>query len=237
MTSHEFAKQRFPGALTRSELLQHIVTRLGEVGVPPDRALLAVCACPDEINWAWRRFAAGVLPGPFLLGGLAGLPFTGITGMGAYAHHVPERGAAVVLFGPHLGFGPDGQPGRVQRVHQSQPGACCGALVATVQRLQREAASGERHAGPDPSLDFQAAELDLLMQRQTRALLSAAEPVVTATERLYDDIRDQVQRLLAAAQPEFHGAPVLWIGGLFLNTSHYEEDLFAIRDEGLTPAP
>ena len=39
----------------------------------------------------------------FHLGGLAGVPFTGKTGFGAYSGHVSEGGHCFVLQAPHIG--------------------------------------------------------------------------------------------------------------------------------------
>ena len=53
-----------------------------------------------------RRF------GPeFNLGGLAGLPFTGKTGFGAFAAHVPKDGHIFIVYAPHVGISRDGAIG------------------------------------------------------------------------------------------------------------------------------
>ena len=36
-----------------------------------------------------------VLFGPFIMGGLGGIPFSGQTGMTAFAHHIPDGGSAL----------------------------------------------------------------------------------------------------------------------------------------------
>ena len=42
------------------------------------------------------------------MGGLGSLPFIGKVGFGAFAAHVPKDGNLVILFGPHVGIGPNG---------------------------------------------------------------------------------------------------------------------------------
>jgi len=49
------------------------------------------------------------------LSGLAGLPFVGKAGWGAFSHHVPDDGNIVVLFAPHVGIDSFGNVGKIRR--------------------------------------------------------------------------------------------------------------------------
>ena len=51
----------------------------------------------------------------FPLGGLAGFPFTGKTGWGAFSSHCPEDGHIVIMFAPHVGVDCDGNVGKINR--------------------------------------------------------------------------------------------------------------------------
>ena len=80
-----------------------------ELGVPLAQVLLATSICADDIVWVSdadgnleTHHAARELLGPFEMGGLAGLPFAGLTGMTAYAHHIPDHGAACIVYGLSL---------------------------------------------------------------------------------------------------------------------------------------
>lgn len=50
-----------------------------------------------------------------MLSGLAGLPFVGKTGWGAFSSHVPKNGNIVVLFAPHVGIDVNGVVGSIYR--------------------------------------------------------------------------------------------------------------------------
>lgn len=52
----------------------------------------------------------------FNLGGLAGVPFVGKTGFGAFSHHVPVDGNILIVFGPHVGISPEGELGKTKRI-------------------------------------------------------------------------------------------------------------------------
>lgn len=73
-------------------------------GFTAENTLFSHSVCPDEINHDEGAITDSLITHfgeVFSLGGLAGIPFSGKTGFGAYAHHVPENGNIFVLFAPH----------------------------------------------------------------------------------------------------------------------------------------
>eukprot|EP00954_Amorphochlora_amoebiformis_P020003 1336131-Amorphochlora_amoeboformis.AAC.1 len=98
----------FAGAITPTELTDMSKQVFGKLGFTPKvgirgiitclekgqvegwswSSLMAVSSCPDEINRTMDSFN-DYWGDSFHLGGLAGIPFTGKTGFGAYAAHVP----------------------------------------------------------------------------------------------------------------------------------------------------
>lgn len=68
----------------------------------------------------------------FSKGGLAGIPFTGSTGFGAFSHHVPEDGHCFVLMAPHIGIDGKGNLGQYDRFGQVSAGAACGAAIGAL---------------------------------------------------------------------------------------------------------
>ena len=78
-------------------------------GLTAENTLFADSTCPDEVNHDDPEEDIGMLFSKrwgeiFPLGGLAGLPFTGKTGWGAFSSHCPADGNIVVLFAPHVGI-------------------------------------------------------------------------------------------------------------------------------------
>lgn len=75
--------------------------------------------CPDELNhdsFTDISSKLGIQMGEvFMLGGLAGIPFTGKAGWSAFSHHVPTGGNIFVLYGPHVGISNDGKIGYIER--------------------------------------------------------------------------------------------------------------------------
>ena len=63
------------------------------------------------------------------MGGLAGFPFVGKTGFGAYMHHVPEGGCMLIICASHVGVDPAGTVGKVHRHGMKDESSACGAAV------------------------------------------------------------------------------------------------------------
>ena len=73
---------------------------LKHLGCDGQNTLFAQSLCPDEINHAKHDLADifhDYMGEVFHLSGLAGVPFTGKTGFGAYSHHVSEGKQAFFL--------------------------------------------------------------------------------------------------------------------------------------------
>jgi hypothetical protein len=83
----------------------------------------------------------------FPLGGLAGMPFTGKTGWGAFSSHVPKDGNICVLFAPHVGIDSNGNVGKVLREGQDCSSAACGAAIGAFGAVKNDPTEGDRKNG------------------------------------------------------------------------------------------
>jgi hypothetical protein len=93
----------FPGALPYSVAIDSLLEGLLRVGIASDQILWGQSTCVDDITNTKDKFVHPEIKGPFTFGGLGGLPFTGVAGVDAFAHHVPEEGTALLFVGPHIG--------------------------------------------------------------------------------------------------------------------------------------
>jgi hypothetical protein len=125
--------------MTNEVLLTLVDKALEGRGFNADDVLFGSSICPDEIN-----HEAGDIPdllqrrfGPeFNLGGLAGLPFTGKTGFGAFAAHVPKDGNIFIVYAPHVGISRDGEIGCYHREGQSGASTACGACIGALSHVE-----------------------------------------------------------------------------------------------------
>ena len=217
--------REYPRALPiddfRSDFLRWLTD---DCDVQPETTLLATSFCADDIIVS--KDIGDRYWGPFLAGGLGGYPFGGLTAFSAFAHHVPDHGTALLLYGPHIGMSPEGALGQMQRPGQNHLTASCGSLMSALEQLK----SSDPHrtgsaSGDDPE---QSRLLELLSSHRTR-ILTAVNPKKEITEVAYELAHAQVERLIAATRGQFHGVRLVAVGGVIINTNPDEPDWLDVR--------
>ena len=152
-----------------------------------------------------------------MIGGLAGYPFAGQTAMTAFAHHVPDEGTALFVYGPHIGITHSGTLGSMHRFGQHRETKSCGALANTLARIARaEDGLPESPAWDDD--DYQQRFLDRAVLPFKSRILAAESPVRQITEVAYSVIHRQVQRLLVQTRDSFHCVRIAYVGEVLINT-------------------
>ncbi|QDV34973.1 hypothetical protein [Tautonia plasticadhaerens] len=200
-----------------------------EYGISPEQVAFLTSICSDDLNSVGLPRTDMV--GPFVQGGLNGFPFAGMTGLGAFSHHIPEPGAALMFFGPHVGITSDGQVGKVVRPGQSTPSDCCGAAAAALKALE---AGTITHKEPCdyPVDDYQQETIRQIVLRHKDAILGAGDVgdprrFVVMTEAIYQETKDAFLRLLANTH---FGSPAFFFGGILINRDGRQESLIELRD-------
>lgn len=224
-------KQHYPKALdTRDTSIKYLGLLQNGHDIDVSKLLLATSLCSDDMNIPSTSFFHVVL-GPFFLGGLGGLPFAGITGMTAFAHHVPDNGSAFIFYGPHIGITLEGELGRMYRPRQEALGNCCGALMLTLDRFR----------DPDfkPTLkeeDYQQSMLERELFSYREEILASANPEKCITEKAFKKIDEMIHRYLSQTKAEFKVNRVALLGGVIINTDYGVDDYFEVRNfEVLSP--
>lgn len=148
----------FTSALPGSQIEELVFRQISKLGITPENSVFAQSTCPDELNHDdynedITRLMRNRYGEVFPLGGLAGLPFTGKTGWGAFSHHVPKDGNIVVLYAPHVGITADGVVGKVHRPGQKKATSACGASVGAYNAIN--AAAGSRRLAATATDDRQ----------------------------------------------------------------------------------
>lgn len=187
------------------------------------RMLMATSVCSDEINKPSASFF-NVLNGPFIMGGLGGIPFSGVTGMTAFAHHIPDEGSALIFYGPHIGLGESGKPGLVCRLGQEKAGKSCGALMNALTHFRDDSYKPEISED-----DYQQYFLEHSLFPFREEILSSEEPEWAITEKAYDLIDKLIHRYTEKTRNEFHVKRIALLGGIIINTSSGMDDYFIPR--------
>lgn len=221
-----YIKHYYPNAETGGEITEKYLGLLQDLyRVDLTKILFATSLCSDDINVStdFRK----VLTRPFTMGGLGGLPYTGFTGMVAYAHHIPDGGDAFIFYGPHVGITDDGVLGRMRRPGQAHLTNSCGALMLALQRLQQ---TEEVYVPINSELDYQQVLLERSVMPYKQRILTADSPVKEITEVAYEEIHKKIKLLVSMAGKEFNCERVFLLGGIIVNTSPEYSDAVEIRN-------
>lgn len=221
----EHIERVFPGALpvvdASVKYLRKVQT---ELGVSLSDVIYAESTCVDELNRLGDS-ALGSINGPFVLGGLAGMPFAGVTGLAAFASHIPDQGVPLIVYGPHIGVTGDGTWGKTCRPGQRADSDGCGALLAAMRRFQSDSAYH-----PETSThDYQQSRLEQLLAPHRDRFVGVDNAEVAVTHVAYELIDEQLRALLARAADRFPCGRVILLGVVHINTDLAWPDYFAVQ--------
>ncbi len=221
----KIVKQYFPDAKDAKDTSIHYLGRMQiEHELDISRVLMATSVCSDDINVPSTTFF-NVLFGPFIMGGLGGLPFAGQTGMTAFAHHIPDDGSAFIFYGPHIGITLDGDLGKMYRPRQEETGNSCGALMLALDRLQDSTYKPVKN-----DEDYQQMKLEESLLPYREQILESSNQAKAITEAAYDIINRQIHNHLETCKGEFHVNKVTLLGGIIINTDYGLDDYFDARN-------
>jgi Limiting CO2-inducible proteins B/C beta carbonyic anhydrases len=209
----DVVRRRYPNALSTGETVDRLLDLMQQrLGLPPSKIMLGDSICSDDLNTIEYPPRAYEMLGPFKLGGLDGFPFAGLTGMSAFAHHVPGDGAIFLFHGPHIGISKAGDTGVILRPGQAHASSCCGAIRAAVDKL----AAGRIVAGEVTELDYQQNKLEQILLPHRARILAARCAVAESTEVMYDAIQARIDVL--AARTQYPCRHVVIMGGVLINS-------------------
>lgn len=210
--SLEAVRKWYPNANSSADTVNRMLDVVEQnLQLKPHQLMHADSLCCDDVNAIQYPQRAMEMLGPFHLGGLNGYPFAGLTGMGAFAHHVPEDGAVVVFYAPHIGITSEGTIGEIKRFGQSSNSACCGAAKGALTKLVND----EIVQGNISALDFQMNTIEQIFLAEKQRILKADNQIFEATQVMYEAIDNRIEVLVKRA--EYPCKYVVLIGAIFIN--------------------
>lgn len=193
----EIIRKYYPDAITTLDSVNLVIDFVeSELLVEPAQIMLADSICSDDVNSIQYPSRTNEFLGPFKMGGLDGYPFTGLTGMGAFASHVPDNGAVLIFYGPHIGITKTGNIGEIHRVGQHKNSGCCGAAKGALNKLL----TNQIIDGELTDIDYQMNTLEQIILKQKERILTADIPLHEATEVIYEAIDERINELVARTQ-------------------------------------
>ncbi len=212
-------RKEFPGAIPAFDFSDSVIHFLNyKYGIVTEKMLLGVSTCVDDIIFTKNFHLHPEIKGPFHLGGLAGLPFTGISGLEAFAHHIPDSGTMLLLVEPHIGYSEKGGWGYVLRHEQHEPSSCCGALMGTLDKLKKGILT--------PKIsdeDYQGDKIAELALRHQQEIIAAANPIIELTRVTSAAAEKQIREHVLEVTTK-HVKYIVIITGVIINTDYSFSD-------------
>jgi Limiting CO2-inducible proteins B/C beta carbonyic anhydrases len=203
----------YPKAITTIDSVNKIIDFVeSELDLEPKQVMLADSICSDDVNSIQYPVRTQEFLGPFKMGGLDGFPFTGLTGMGAFASHVPDEGAVFIYYGPHIGISKDGTIGEIHRFGQSKNSSCCGAAKGALGKLT----NNQIAAGNITELDYQMDTIEQILFSEKERVLNAKTPLFEATEVIYESIDKRINELVD--KTNYNCKYVILAGAIHINS-------------------
>jgi len=214
----------YPHALKATDFVkQKYEAFRNEYHINPGQVLVARSICSDDINSMQYPQAIKLTLGPFNLGGLGGYPFGGLTGMGAFAHHVPENGAAAIFYAPHIGIGASKEPGLILRPGQQQASSCCGAVVQALNQLEKNEIRPKSYR----RYDHQQHILEMILLNNADRIKKAQNRLIEAVDVIYEASGEMVNHLISVTH--FTGRYLFVIGAVMINDDLQSESFVEPR--------
>mmetsp|Transcript_96652 Transcript_96652/g.177690 ORF Transcript_96652/g.177690 Transcript_96652/m.177690 type:complete len:671 (+) Transcript_96652:133-2145(+) len=231
--------KHFPGALPGEAVNNRIKSLLRgkEFGFNKANTLLGFSLCPDEINHEpgclvdlmkqeWGRM--------FPLGGISGAPFVGVTGFGAFSHHVPDDGNIIIVYGPHVAVSAEGLVGKTLREGQHHLSTACGAVIGAYN-----ACSAARNNNTETDTEYNPCDMQMgWIKSQIEAhldLVSAQpNPMAALAYQAYEMVKAKLEKIVNL---EFGSGKLVLIGGIQINMptpwrDHFLPLTFEVHQKG-----
>lgn len=151
------------------------------------------------------------------MGGIGGAPFVGKTGFMAFSHHVPDDGHILILFGPHIGFSPNAEPGKFVRLGQSKVSTSCGAAIAAYAQCT----SGS--TVPVDASDLEQSWLRTKLAPHCAAVAQSSNPMVTLAMKTYKVIEEEIFKII---DTDFGSGNLVLVGGIQINMPYPMDGYF-----------
>ncbi len=206
-------RAHYPKANTTIDAVNKIIDFIEfDLDLETSKVMIADSICSDDVNAIQYPARTQEFLGPFKMGGLDGYPFAGLTGMGAFASHVPDNGAVLIYYGPHIGITKEGVVGEIHRFGQEKNSGCCGAAKGALAKLNND----QIIEGNITDLDYQMQTIEQILFRQKERIQSAENPLKEATEVIYDAIDERIEELVS--KTKYNCQYVILIGAIHINS-------------------
>jgi Limiting CO2-inducible proteins B/C beta carbonyic anhydrases len=155
----------------------------------------------------------------------------------AMAHHIPDGGSCLVVYGPHVGVDSEGKVGQINRRGREGSGPCCGSAAVAAGYVAKVRSGDIDAAGPPiDALDATQNFVGAMLLPYAERLEAAIEPEVELPFALFDAQHEMMQAIVRKGCGEVAGdGMITLLGGIQINTptgitDYFLPRVFEIRD-------
>lgn len=182
--------------------------------------------CSDEINADFVKAVQQYYGPAFILGGLGGVPFVGVSGMGAAVSHIPDQGKFLIVVASHVGYSPVMNTlGKVRREGRDNLSGACGAAIGALGKVLKK--------GDAPDNGVQDAQEDFIIRKLLESKKSTDFPDQDSSIAwvTYEVLGIAMERMKSIIDPliattKFSNQNLAILGGVLINRGTEGEDLF-----------
>lgn len=197
-------------------------------GYNPSEILYALGICSDDVDAFTATGNLGQYPlsmqsllGPFYCGGLAGYPFVGSVGFGAFASHITDTGSLFISCTPHIGITLTGSAGYQFRKGQAAISTNCGAVHGAVGLVTSDPLPPTQSNSPYNNENYELWRLaDILYPYSASFSGSVSENVMAATSIIRDAGWQYIYNNSGSFASALGARKMYAIGGIFINPDY-----------------
>jgi len=230
--------QPFSGAVLSEVWGTYTTEYITNEGIPSTNIVLAEGICSDDVDASKVPSNIGQWPnsinsflGPFMSGGLAGYPFVGSVGFGAFASHVTTTsgGTLFVTSMPHIGVTEDGRSGRMLRRGKADSitDNTCGAVWGAINQVVNVLTDAPSQSNPPfDNENYSFWKLTDILWPYKNVLSGFTgtseeiynKQMIFATETIRDSAYDYIIANLPSATEPNTENDVYFLSGIFINS-------------------
>jgi hypothetical protein len=221
-------RNAYPSASLTEAWGDYTVNFIRSQGHQPENTLFALGICSDDVDAFTANGNIGQFPksmqsflGPFQSGGLAGYPFVGSVGLGAFASHITDTGGLFISSTPHIGVTSDGQIGRQYRRGQASVTASsnCGAVHGAVGLVSSDPLPPTQSNAPYNNENYELWRLSNILYPYSSSFSGTeGKNIFTASAYISEAGIDYIRNNSSSYHDAATGSNVFLLGGVFVNT-------------------
>jgi len=218
--STSIVQSSFPGAMSGATVMWRVLKAVRPHGLKRSNTIYGQSICSDEINGDKGHLSTlltSYYGRTFPMGGIGGAPYVGTTGFMAFSHHVPDNGHVLIVFGPHVGFSPAGEPGKFLRTGQADLSTSCGAVIAAYSQCTSD---------PNMAADPQDMEQSWLREKLAPHCAEVAASKNVMVELALKAYKVVEEEMLSIINTNYGPGNLVLVGGIQINMPYPSPGFF-----------